>query len=479
MESLNQSEVASNPEVQKLAEQYRRAVDAVAGSDPSFAERERAALAVGNAITNQDLLRDLQRRADRYREYEYVKVNGQLYKRHEEGEIPYHSLVGDLKVRRPTYRAVGMHNGPTIVPLELDAGLLELATPQLAQGVAQGYAKHDMRSHHEDLIAAGRLPPSRTALETLAKRTAAEVHAAVPHIEPYLRRHEDVPPEVVAVSLGLDRTSVPRAESPSPDHPARPHERTRPYERTPPPPFVVVWRMAYVGTVTLVDADGIARVIRRYTATAEEGPERIVRQMLADVRAALRRRPDLTVGVVQDGAPEMWNLLRPALTAEPMVSTWVEAVDKYHLLERLGAALALVEPDPKVRDALYTSWKDELDVRDSAIDSVERWLTHRYSALEPGDAAEKLWEHLTYLRNNKDRMRYVTLAVRGLPVGSGVTESAAKTVIGTRTKHRGQHWSEPGLRGVLALRAIHASDRFPAFWRSFSRRYTARVALVP
>lgn len=166
------------------------------------------------------------------------------------------------------------------------------------------------------------------------------------------------------------RTAVPR-----PPDPAR--ERTRPYERTPPPPFVVVWRRPYVGTVNLVDAHGVARVIRRYTATADEGLERIVRQMLTDVRAASRRRPELTIGVVQDGAPDIWNLLRPALTAEPMVSTWVEAIDKYHLLERLGAALALVEPDPKV-----TSWKGDVDVRDSAIDSVERWLTRRFSVDE-------------------------------------------------------------------------------------------------
>jgi hypothetical protein len=90
-------------------------------------------------------------------------------------------------------------------------------------------------------------------------------------------------------------------------------------------------------------------------------------------------------------------------------------------------------------------------------------------------AAEELWEHLVYLSNNKDRLRYVTLATSGLPIGSGVTESAAKTVVGRRAKNSGQRWSEAGLRGALTLRAIHQSDRLPAFWANMSRRYTALV----
>jgi len=477
VQSLNQSVIAANTEVQRLAQEFRRAIDSVAGPEASFAERERTALAVSNEIARHDLERELQRRADRYRGREQVKVDGKLYKMHEDGEVPYHSLVGDLNIRRPTYRAVGVHNGPTVVPLEWEAGLVEHATPQLAQNVAQGYAKHDMRSHHEDLISAARLPPSRTALESIAKQTAQEVHAAVPHIEPYIRRQEELPPDVVAVSVGLDRGSVPMAEPPSDEHPAKPQKRKKPYVRKPPPPVVVAWRMAYVGTVSLVDATGEAQVIRRYTATAAEGPERIVRQMLADVRAALRRRPDLAVGIVQDGAHELWNLLRTALDAEAMVGGWLEAIDKYHLLERLAGALLMVERDESTRREVYATWKHELDVSDGAIDRIEHWLHKHYSSVTDANL-EKFWDHLKFIQNNKDRMRYVSLAVRGLPVSSGVTESAAKTVIGARTKHRGQRWGEPGLRGALALRAIHASDRFPAFWRSFSRRYTARVTLV-
>ena len=35
----------------------------------------------------------------------------------------YHSLCGAVEVRRDTYRLAGVHNGPTVVPLEIEAGI--------------------------------------------------------------------------------------------------------------------------------------------------------------------------------------------------------------------------------------------------------------------------------------------------------------------------------------------------------------------
>jgi hypothetical protein len=78
------------------------------------------------------------------------------------------------------------------------------------------------------------------------------------------------------------------------------------------------------------------------------------------------------------------------------------------------------------------------------IDRVEHYLRSRYWRVAE-DQRETLWEHLCYIGNNKARMRYVTLRLAGLPVGSGVTESTCKTVIGHRTKRSGQRWRADGL----------------------------------
>ena len=128
-----------------------------------------------------------------------------------------------------------------------------------------------------------------------------------------------------------------------------------------------------------------------------------------------------------------------------------------------------------------TIGKQLLDGRDSAIDSIECQLKSAHLAFCRADQerARRLNEHLVYIANNKDRMRYVTLAIKSLPIGSGVTEASAKTVIGKRANGSGQRWRTPGLRGVLTLRAIHQSDRLPRFWNRFSSGYTATVQKKP
>jgi hypothetical protein len=296
-------------------------------------------------------------------------------------------------------------------------------------------------------------------------------------LEPVLRQLEVLPEGAHGIVLGLDRTSVPMAEARDASGAKRATKRLKPRVRRAPPPIDVNYRMAYVGTVSVVDKHGQALVTRRYAATACDAPEALVRRMTGDVRAGLRRNTNLSIGLVQDGAPEMWNTMREGLErlkCDGVLSSWVEGIDRYHLLERLAAALEIVEPDVAQRKTLLDTWKERFDEQDSTIDAIDRYLTDRYRDLPP-ERQNQLWEHLVYIANNKDRMRYVSLAVAGLPSGSGVTESAAKTVVNRRAKNSGQRWSVPGLRGALTLRALLQSDRLPRFWVYFSRRYAATV----
>jgi hypothetical protein len=459
-------------ELNELAYCLGKAVDKMVASEASFGEHEAATLAVANEAVRRVLQQKLQGLADGLGER--VQVDGVLYARHQEGTVAYHSLCGDLPVHRWTYREVGVRNGPTMVPLALSAGLVERMTPALAQSVAAGYAKDDLRSHEEDLRLAHRQPPSRTTMERAAKRMAEKAQKHQRRIEADVRRAETLPEGAHAIHAGLDRTAVPMAEPASAPAGLPRRRHNKPYVRKPPAPVTVNWRMAYVGTVSIVDEHGDALVTRKYAVPASDNPARAVARMAADTRRALQQNPALTVGVIQDGAPEMWNLMRAGLDAEPTVTDYVEAIDRFHLVERLGNALALVEPDAGERERTLAAWCEDLDYRDSAIDSIEHQLTKHLGWLQ-GDAAAKLAEHLIYLQNNKDRMRYVTLRLRGLPVGSGTTEGAAKSVVGKRCKGSGQRWSEPGLRAALALRCWYCSDRFELAWRHLSRLYTAEV----
>ncbi|MBN2195866.1 MAG: hypothetical protein JW751_23820 [Polyangiaceae bacterium] len=363
MDSVLRAEFLAKPKVKAAVATIAEVLQKVFGGG-TFAENEVAVLAVTGEAVRAVLEEGLQQLADGFGDV--VLVEGVAFKRHEPGTVTVHSLCGPLRPRRFTFRQVGVHNGPTVDPMALAAGLVKGATPALAYSVAHGYAQHDMRAHVEALEAAERVAPPRATLERIAKRIAERADEVAPQVEPILRRTEAVPEGAHAVCLGLARTAALMDGNRPPDAPPKPpRKRRKPRVRRAPPPKDTNWRVAYVGTVSLVDADGEQLLTRRYTAPA----------------------------------------------------------------------------------------CDQID---------------------PPKQPQH-WGHLRYLQNNKDRMRYAALRCVGLPVGSGVTESAAKTLVGRRAKNAGQRWSESGLREVLALRALHQSQRLPRSWTRFSRRYTKEV----
>jgi hypothetical protein len=228
-----------------LAQALRRAVDARVGAAASFGDREAAALALANEATRRFLQGDLEAIAARHGMQ--IEVEGRIYQRHEPGTVRYYTLCGALDLDRWTYREIGMRNGPTLVPLDLEAGIVEQATPALGFRVALGYAKDHMRSCEEDMQADHRCPPSRSTLERMAKAIGREAKRVAPRLEPRLRRAEHVPEGAVAISLGLDRSAVPMEEAVgASEMPAtRRKVRRKPYARTSLPPSTspIAWRM--------------------------------------------------------------------------------------------------------------------------------------------------------------------------------------------------------------------------------------------
>lgn len=483
MDNVTQTELLAKPDVEEALRGVITAASHFMGVvTGSFAEREQALLTALQEGGRVALERDLQRIEDALPAQVAVGTERRLYREHQPGADTYLSLFGDLHVQRRSFREAGVRNGPTVIALELCAGLVEGATPAFAYNVSEGYGLHDMRKHQKVLASNHRHVPPRATLERLAGRLAACIDEQVPAIEPIVRASEMLPAGTRAISIGLDRTSAPMAEPRPEGAPRKPRRsRRKPRVRVAPPPIDVNYRMAYVGTVTYLDEHGESLGVRRYAGPASSPPEDLCARMAADIEEALRQQPDLLVLTVQDGAPEMWNLVRDAirpLRRPDCLVNYFEAVDIMHVLGHLSDALVALGDDEPSRKRRTNEWHDQLLARDSAIDSIESELRDRLPlASDTGRSA--LEDELTYLTNNKDRMRYAGLERRSLPLGSGVTESAAKTVINQRAKGAGQRWKPPGLRGVLGVRSIVQSDRLPAFWLHFSRLYVANITCPP
>lgn len=418
---------------------------------------------------------------------DYLLIDGARYKRHELGTVEYHSLCGSMKVERYTYRNTAVRNGPTVVPMELAAGLLERATPALAFRAALGDAQCPGRQWEEQLRASHRRPPSRSTLERIAKKIGETVRKSAPEILPVVRDEENIHEDAVALSIGLDRTTIPMEEKLGKGGHRNPalKRRKKPYVRKPPEPVEVNYRMGYVGTVSIIGVDGESIQTRKYGCSADVDPEHILEMMTDDLAHIQNKRekerlPPLPLGIIQDGAPEMWNLVEPAVTQALPGKRYEKCIDRFHLTERLAESLKALRDPMLNRELTLNDWRIALEKDDKAIDKIETFLTKYTNRLRKKNRlsaanAEILRSNLTYIKNNKHYMRYASLRRKGIPTGSGATEGACKSLIMVRAKGCGQRWHSRGVNSVLTLRGLYLSERLVSFWKSMNTRRKVEI----
>lgn len=451
-----------------------------------FGEFECTVLEICNEVCRRILSNRLTKITHQYEQH-CLLIGSIQYKRHELGTVEYHSLCGSMKVARYTYRQVGVHNGPTVVPMELDAGLMERATPALAFRAALGGAQCPSRQWEEQLYADHRLPPSRSTLERIAKNTGEAVGKAMPEILPIVRDEEEIQEDAVGLSIGLDRTTIPMEEPLRKGDTRDPalKRRKKPYVRRPPEPVEVNYRMGYVGTVNLTGEDGESLQTYKYGCSADVDPEHILKMMTDDLIQIQGRRKashlPLPMGIIQDGAPEMWNLVESAVAKAMPGERFEKGIDRFHLTERLGESLkALRDPYGRDKEVTLNEWRMNLENSDNAIDEIEKLLIREVEGDKKRKQlsaanAEILRGHLTYIKNNKHYMRYATLRKNGIPTGSGATEGACKSLVMIRTKGCGQRWHSFGVNAVLALRGLYLSSRLHLFWSTICEQRKVNI----
>jgi len=126
--------------------------------------------------------------------------------------------------------------------------------------------------------------------------------------------------------------------------------------------------------------------------------------------------------------------------------------------------------------ATYTVWIGQ--VWTGQIESVIAALIQRQAELglptaDDADTSprQRVADALSYLQNQKDRMRYAEYRTKGLPITSSHIESTIKR-INQRVKGTEKFWSEEGAEAILQLRADTLSETEPLvnLWK---RRQTA------
>jgi len=149
---------------------------------------------------------------------------------------------------------------------------------------------------------------------------------------------------------------------------------------------------------------------------------------------------------------------------------WTRVVDYYHASQRLWTmAEALFGKDSPTGRA----WARRMCRVLKETNGPSRVL-HSAAALRATRKLSKNREAdyqraTNYIRQRTKAMRYQAFKKRGLPIGSGVTEAACKTIVAQRLKLSGMRWSKAGAQPILDLRVVLLSGTWAATYREHLR----------
>jgi hypothetical protein len=228
-------------------------------------------------------------------------------------------------------------------------------------------------------------------------------------------------------------------------------------------------RQQWAGTT---DAAPRAQQVRR-VASLVRTKQAVMELIKADAerRDPQHRKP---LVVLLDGALCLWNL------APKLFKPWKRAtcvLDIIHVVSYLWTAANALFPvgsrDGKhwVREKLSALLSGRVGY---VIGGLRQILTKRRLRKAVRETIEKV---ITFFQNHRRWMKYDAYLAMGLPVGTGVVESACGSVVKHRMEGEGKRWSVEGAEAILALRSLKKShdNDLHEYWRFRARQLRTRL----
>jgi hypothetical protein len=151
-----------------------------------------------------------------------------------------------------------------------------------------------------------------------------------------------------------------------------------------------------------------------------------------------------------------------ALAWEWILDFWHTCAYVHKLAEGLFGPGALAE-------RWFRKWRRWLRDRHQGVAQVLRSAMWYYNNGSKRTRAQEelFWKGYGYLRKHAVWMQYARYRCQGLPIGSGVTEAACKTVFAERIKRSGMTWGCAGGQVIVDLRVLVLS----CVWRATHQAY--------
>ena len=376
-----------------------------------------------------------------------VRYDGDDYRRLNRRTQNQHvaTLFGTITLERPMYRSCDKDSGlPCISPAEMALGLMQGTTPAFAEaatryfaaaGATQADTLARLQQHHGVAMGAQRL--RKLAAQRAAALAEAQTNRRADRLLELLQqadasrgRHKPV------LSVGRDGVTL------------------REYRHR-------FFEVAGVGTLAVFDRRAKRLGTVYMGCVPEPNQPTLSARLTAVIEQVLQRwqGPLPRLSYVTDSGDNETNYYRKVLrrmkhprTGERL--SWVRVVDFYHAMERVWTmSKALFGKDERAGAA----WARRMGKLLKKPNGVSRAL-HAAAAMASRRGMSKprqkdFAKAYAYLRTRTKWMRYHDYKRVGIPLGSGVTEAACKTLVAQRLKLSGMRWKKPGAQVILDLRA--------------------------
>lgn len=372
----------------------------------------------------------------------YRRINNKTPNRH------VATLFGTITLWRYPYRYWHREGSECIFPLEIQLGLVHGATPALAEAAARYMADSGatqravlarLKSQHDVAWGPPRLRDvTRDVAESMA--SVQQEYQVLRVLELLHQAHDSKGRCKPVLSVGRDGVTLREY-----------HDR--------------LFEHATAATVSVYDRRG-KRLGTVYLAYVPESLQReMTRQLTALLREILRcwEGPLPRLCYVTDAGSNETTYYRKVLrcmlhprTGEPL--GWYRIIDFYHTSERIWTMAEALFGKGKKQKVWGQAWARRMLKLLKKPGGPSRVL-HSAAALHSGrtlpNEREKAYRKAyNYLRCRTRFMQYAEYARLHLPLGSGVTEAACKTIYAQRMKLSGQRWESSGAQPILHLRAI-------------------------
>lgn len=396
-----------------------------------------------------------------------VQYNGSTYRYKGKSRDELLTLFGVIENTRSIYYNE-KEGGDYHIPLDYSIGLEknDFAVLDVREMILFGSASCIPAELSRLLSKCSLCTPSATAIQNIINKDGALMEELNDGLSSRVMERVEIPDHTQTLVASLDGANVLLREPGE----KKGRKNIRPIENDTKADSTTSYHNAMVGAVSFYGT-GVNNEPQRhssiYTARMPEKKsvtfkEEFQRMLLSIEEKLADNRQAPTKVLLTDG-----HLMIKGFAKEsPVLNAYEKLIDFFHTTEHLSKAAEVVYGEKTDCSTWwYTKWRTALKTDPKAPDAIVRSLQNflrRHSLT--GKRKNSLETEITFFTKNRHLMNYADFIQRGLPIGSGPIEAAAKTIVKQRMCRSGMRWSRTKGQYILTIKAYVQSGLWEKAW---------------